>query len=251
MSYQQFKEQSRKILFITNLKKNLPSDELKERFIKNGKEKDFHDNFLFIDSNLNFVINNLYDLNHIIPKEFQTESYQNLKKQLKKLAKSKNSDKDFQDWIKNEIKDKFEPAFRKYITEKLNKKEKKKERRLELIKNDANYQWIGKLYPTIFTDEKTILFLSMDKFFLKNSTIIEPSYYCYQKLAKNSLIFIDEFDATKERILNQIIENGKKHKIDLINLFLNIHNHLQNTKFPEFLLKDSEARQRYSKLRRI
>lgn len=245
-NYQVFKEKSRKIIFITNLKKNLPYSDLEKRFTDHDRENEYQENVLFIDSNLDFVIKNLLDLDQEIPKQFKTESYQNLKKQLEKLAKSKNSDKDFQDWLKAEIKDKYEPAFRKSIESKLNEKSKKKQKRLDLIKNDRDYQWIGKLYPTVFTDEKTILFMSMDKFFLKNSTIIEPSYYCYQKLAKNALIFIDEFDATKDNILNQIINSGKKHKIDLINLFLNIHNHLKNTEFPEFLLQESEARQKYS-----
>ncbi len=244
--YQTFKEKGRKIIFITNLKKNLPSDELKQRFIDQGRENEYEENVLFIDSNLDFVIKNLRNLDQEIPKQFKTESYQNLKKQLEKLAKSKNSDKDFQDWLKGEIREKYEPAFRKSITEKLNEKSKKKQQRLDLIKHDRDYQWIGKLYPTVFTDEKTILFMSMDKFFVKNSTIIEPAYYCYQNLAKNALIFIDEFDATKDTILNQIINSGKKHKIDLINLFLNIHNHLKNTEFPEFLLQESEARKKDS-----
>lgn len=245
-NYEKFKENSRKIIFITNLKKNLSSDKLKQRFNEGSKEKDFEQNFLFIDSNLDYVIKRLLDLDQEIPKEFKTESYQNLKRQLEKLSNLKNSDKEFQDWLKTEIREKFEPAFRKNITEKLKEKSKKKQNILELIKDNSDYQWIGKLYPTVFTDERTILFMSMDKFFLKNSTIIEPSYYCYQRLAKNSLIFIDEFDATKDTILKQIINSGRKHKIDLINLFLNIHNHLKNTEFPEFLLKESEARQKYS-----
>lgn len=86
--------------------------------------------------------------------------------------------------------------------------------------------------------------MSMDKFLVKNSTLIEPAYYCYQELTENSLIFIDEFDATKDTILNQIIEKGTENPIDLITLFSNIHNNLNGRKFPSFILKDSLVRKR-------
>ncbi|CAA9892666.1 conserved hypothetical protein [Candidatus Methylobacter favarea] len=62
------------------------------------------------------------------------------------------------------------------------------------------------------------------------------------RITDNSLIFIDEFDATKENILNIIIESGMKHRINLLDLFLNIHNHLMQNECPESLLQESEYR---------
>ncbi|WP_017296086.1 hypothetical protein [Geminocystis herdmanii] len=249
-NYQEFKAQKRKFIFITNLKKNLPYQDLQKRFIRDHRESEYEENVLFINSNLDFVIDNLLNLEYEIPEDFKnSKKYQNLTKQIKKLQQIKEAkqfDSEFQQWIKDKIKDEYEPSFRYEIIEKLKQKCKKKEGGLELIKNDRNYQWIGKLYPTVFTDERTVLFMSMDKFLLKNSTLVEPAYYCFDRLAKNALIFIDEFDATKDTILNQIIDAGNKHKIDLINLFLNIHNHLKNTEFPESLLKDSEKRDKSS-----
>lgn len=246
-NYQQFKAQGRKIIFITNLKKNLPYQDLEKRFIQNNKNKEYQENVLFINSNLDFVLDNLLNLEYEIPKDFKkSENYKNLTKQIKQLQESTKLDSEFQQWIKDEIKDKYEPSFRYEIIETLEQKCKKKETRLELIKNDRNYQWIGKLYPTVFTDNRTILFLSMDKFFLKNSTLIEPPYYCYDKLAKNSLVFIDEFDTTKDTILNRIIEEGSKHKIDLISLFSNIYNNIHNSEFPKYFLEESEKRQKLS-----
>ncbi|WP_373479132.1 hypothetical protein [Geminocystis sp.] len=246
-NYPQFKAQGRKIIFITNLKKNLPYQDLEKRFIRDNREKEYQENVLFINSNLDFVLDNLLNLEYEIPENFKkSENYKNLTKQIKQLQKSTKLDSEFQQWIKDKIKDEYEPSFRYEIVEKLKQKCKNKERRLELIKNDRNYQWIGKLYPTVFTDEKTVLFLSIDKFFLKNSTLIEPPYYCYNKLAKNSLVFIDEFDTTKDTILNRIIEEGNKHKIDLISLFSNIHNNINNSEFPKNLLEESEKRQKLS-----
>jgi hypothetical protein len=56
----------------------------------------------------------------------------------------------------------------------------------------------------------------MDKFVHKNTTIIEDSYYFHEKFIDNSLIFIDEFDATKERVLKNIIDSGLRHRVDLL-----------------------------------
>lgn len=110
---------------------------------------------------------------------------------------------------------------------------------MKAIKNDPNYQWIGELYPAVFTDYKTVFFLSMDKFLVKNSTIVEPSYYFSEKFINKALIFIDEFDATKEVVLKTIIESGLKDKVDLLDLFLNIHNHLIPSESSELLIKES------------
>ncbi|MBD2387057.1 hypothetical protein [Cylindrospermum sp. FACHB-282] len=110
---------------------------------------------------------------------------------------------------------------------KLKENFKTKQERIQAIKNNPDYQWIEKLYPAVFTDEKTILFLTIDKFIVKNTTLIEPSYYFHERLNKNPLIFIDEFDTTKEAILNNIIESGLQYQVDLLDLFLNIHNHLK------------------------
>lgn len=45
--YEEFAAQNRKILFITNLKKNLPIQDFKERFIANQKEEEFDQHVLF------------------------------------------------------------------------------------------------------------------------------------------------------------------------------------------------------------
>lgn len=58
-NYEEFAAQNRKILFITNLKKNLPIDELKERFIAGVNENEFYKYVLFIDSNIDTVLKNI------------------------------------------------------------------------------------------------------------------------------------------------------------------------------------------------
>jgi hypothetical protein len=56
-------------------------------------------------------------------------------------------------------------------------------------------------------------------------------------LIDGSLIFIDEFDATKENVLKSIIKSGLDSRADLLDLFLNIHNHLMENECPEILLQ--------------
>ena len=78
--------------------------------------------------------------------------------------------------------------------------------RIYAIKTDEKWQWLGELYPAVFTSDKQIIFMSMDKFLARNATIVEPSYMFYNsKIIDNAVIFIDEFDATKETILRNII----------------------------------------------
>lgn len=245
-NYKEFADNNRKIIFLTNLKKNLVFEDLKKRFIADGNEDDYDKYVLFIDSNFESVIKNFIDIDDEIPDEFKNkESYKNLKSYIE-LYNSSKLPKKAQDTFKEQIRKAYEPAFRGDIQAILKERFPSKEARLQAIKDkkEYQYQWIGKLYPAVFTDEKTVLFLSMDKFIVKNSTLIEPSYYFYERLNKipfkDSLIFIDEFDSTKERILNNIIESGLQRKIDFIDLFLSIHNHLAKLKDSEDLTKCSK-----------
>ena len=85
----------------------------------------------------------------------------------------------------------------------------------------------------------------MDKFLSKNTTIVEPSYMFYNSdIIKNAVIFIDEFDATKETILKKIIDNGLRDKVDYIELFKDIHASLHTDDFPTVLTTPSKERQK-------
>ncbi|WP_445629325.1 hypothetical protein [Nostoc sp. DSM 114167] len=244
-NYKEFVKQERKILFITNLKKNLPTDELKKLFIENGDEEDFEKYFLFINSNVDTVINRLLEIDNQIPEQFKNEIYLELKKDIE-LLKNEQVPSSFKEKIKIDIRKNVEPAFRDIIQKTLTKNFQTKKARFLAIKNNQDYQWIGELYPAVFTDEKTILFLSIDKFVAQNSTLVEPSYYFYERLINESVIFIDEFDTTKDAVLKNIIQSGLRHRVDLIDLFLNIHNHLMQTECPEVLVQESKWRKKKS-----
>lgn len=244
-NYKEFASQKRKIIFITNLKKNLPIEELRKQFTADGNRDDFENYVLFIDSNSQSIINNLLVVENEIPEQFKTENYLRLKSYIE-ICKNSQFPQSIKSTFKKEIREDIEPAFREFIKRTLNENFKTKKARLSAIKNNQEYQWIGKLYPAVFTDEKTVLFLSVDKFISKNTTLVEPSYYFYERLINKSVIFIDEFDTTKESILNNIIKSGLRHRVDLLDLFLNIHNHLMQNECPEGLLKESKWRKQKS-----
>ena len=103
-----------------------------------------------------------------------------------------------------------------------------------------------KLYPAVFTRHKQIIFMSMNKFLVRNDPIVEPSYLFYTSdIINNAIIFIDRFNTRKETILNNIIENGLKDKIDHIELFKNIHSALHVNDFPKILAIKQSKHQNY------
>jgi hypothetical protein len=188
--YRDFAEQKRKIFFITNLKKNLPFLELKERFKADNAEDDYDKYVIFINSNSESVINNLLSVDSQIPEQFKVKSYLDLKSYVETLENSERMDKKVKIALSEQIRKELEPDFRKFITNQLNQEFKTKVERLDAVKTNPDYQWIGNLYPAVFTDEKTIIFLSIDKFVRKNTPIIESSYYFQKRLIDGSLIFI-------------------------------------------------------------
>ncbi len=240
--FRTFAASGRRILFVTNLKKNLPHGELRKRFEADGVEDDYHRHVLFIDSNSDSAIKHLPSVDAQIPASFRTESYSRLKSYIETLKDGNKLPQAVKETLKAKIRKELEPGFRRFVTEYLLRKFKTKRERLATVRNNPDHQWIGRLYPSVFTDEKTVLFLSMDKFARKNSTLVEPSYYFHERLVENAVVFIDEFDSTKDTILKNIIESGMRHRVKLLDLFLNIHNHLMQNECPMGLLRESQRR---------
>lgn len=120
-NYQEFAQQNRKIIFITSLKKNLPINEFKNRFIADGQPEEFTNHVLFIDSNTHTLKNNLLKIANKIPEQFQTENYKKLKSHIETIENNKLP-KTVQDILEKEIDQCLEPRFRQSIESKLNEK---------------------------------------------------------------------------------------------------------------------------------
>ena len=240
----------RKFFFVTTQKKNLPQNELKERFKKDGKLNTFYEKFLFIDSNIDAIISGYDDdVENIIPEELKKlDEFKKFSDAVKMLKKYKNN-QGYSDLrsvvgpLTDELRSKSEPNFRKAVEKMLSHEAKNIKEKLDLIHTSKKWQWVGKLYPGVFLSERQIIFLSMDKFLLRNATPLEPSYLFYNsRYMDRAIVFIDEFDATKDTILKSLINNSLQGKVDYIYLFTNIYNALMTKRFPASMTKPSSQR---------
>ncbi|MDE5715114.1 MAG: hypothetical protein K2I42_03175, partial [Anaeroplasmataceae bacterium] len=109
-----------------------------------------------------------------------------------------------------------------------------------------NNKWIAELYPACKLKEENIkvVLSSTKKFFSPIDTFSRMPFYIYnnEALTEDSITFIDEFDTTKETLLDQIIEDGLKFDIDIFALFLNIYYSLTSLSFPVTLMRISDYR---------
>ena len=243
----------RKVFFITSLKKNLPIDDLKEKMKAKGLPETSMDKVINLKSNVDMVLQ-AHKTNQLIFKRVPDEvkrsnEFKKFKDDIEFLNSNLNN-KSLKDSIRDNFARNNEVTFRKYVQNILQKKFPSFNDRIYAIKTDSNWQWVGILYPSVFTREKQVIFLSMDKFICPHSTIVEKTYTFYNNnIIKNAVVFIDEFDATKETILKKIISDGLKEKIDYIALFNRIYDVLQRKAFPEKLFIASKERKNgeYSK----
>ncbi len=242
--------QDRKYIFVTTLKKNLPHEDIMRKFELDGHKELYKEKVLVIDSNMDSVINGWSpEVEKSIPYEIKkTDEYKVFESNLnfvKKQREEKSSVlREFLSDIESNLREKSEPKFRRMISDLLGKEYTTVEKKLMAIKTNSKWQWIGKLYPAVFTKDRQILFMSMDKFLSRNTTIVEPSYMFYNSdVIKNAVIFIDEFDATKDTILKNIIENGLRDRVNYVELFKDIYSALQTDSFPRLLTTPSKERQ--------
>lgn len=233
-NYKEFKRQGRKILFITNLKKNLPYEDLKKYL----SPEEYEENVLFLNSNAGMLQEHFNDIDGDENCSFLSK--QDCYKKFKEYNNDwKSVSPSVRELIKEEILTELEPAIRKQIVEHLDEElPSSLNDKFSELKSNPKYQWIIDLYPSVFTEEKTIIFMSIDKYFLKTATLVKKAFYTYEQLSQDSLIFIDEFDSSKKSILNRIVE--KKNIIDVVELFTQIYTHLSLNEFPQYLLKAAD-----------
>lgn len=234
----------RKIIYLTTLNKNVIDTELQEAF---GDEELYSKNVLHIRANLDEVIEKLPTMD--IPSSFRNEQYFNLKESIgryceqeKRKSEGKKVDDVYLDILRKEAFE-AERAFRGSLGKELNRRFKQdkddkkgaqlKERKLEAIRYKKEYRWIGELYPAVFTDDHQVLLMSVSKFIMKNSTIVERSYpFLEADFIKDAVIFIDEFDSTKEMILHSLIQSALRLNQEYISLFRLIANGLSYDTMP-------------------
>lgn len=251
----------KKIFFVTTLLKNLPEDELKKRFERSGNLPLFKETFLRIEANVDSVCHffasqdkEVSKHRESIPNDIrQSDEFKKLKSDVdwinKNLISKSLDDRKYAARIKTDMQQHSERDFRFYLERKLSDTFKTAKERKEAVLSDDKWKWVADMYPAALTIDKKIIFLSINKFLARNNTIVEPSYLFYNNdIIKNSIIFIDEFDATKDTMLGAIIENAIRGKQDTLELFRDIYNALNSEMrtFPAALTIESE----YNKKRR-
>lgn len=85
--------------------------------------------------------------------------------------------------------------------------------------------------------------MSVDKFLMRNDTIVGRSYTIFDSpIVKGSVIFIDEFDASKMTMENRLIQNNLDNLLDYLDSFERITKKLANmSEHPTDIYKMSES----------
>lgn len=219
--YKNYKKLDKKIFFITPLKKNLGYDDLMKKFLEDGREQDFQRDVLYIKSNMDMLCENFNEAYREMPNKIKNDKTTKHIRTLIKILDS-NISSDFKSEAMENLREEWEPNFRANLETYVifNEKGEKRtyEERLKFVEDENS--WIIKLYSSVMTEKAKIIFMTVDKFLARNSTIIKPSYTILSDdIVKDSLVFIDEFDSAKENMLNNIIKSSLNNKIGLLDLF--------------------------------
>ena len=177
---------------------------------------------IFLQSNLDMFEEHIDETKNFL--DDKITSLPSYKKLLRK-QRSDNLDAD-----EKEEKAKLESQFRSEL-HKLLVDEFKTRNPNELIlkiSNSETFRPLITLYPSIKSCEKTIFFLSMDKLYVGNTPIVETHYdFIRNKLMDNAVIFLDEFDSTKEKLLGKMINEAAGDAVDLPQLFRDINDKIR------------------------
>lgn len=228
----------KRIIFTTTLKKNLPVEKLRDYY-----KGDFDKEVLLLKSNVDSLID--FHANgglSKIPEKFKDDSFYKMVKRLGHLktlqAKKEKSSDDFE--FIQELKERVnedEQVFRKHIRSILRENFRTSVEQRRAIKKKSEFQWIGKLYPYIFIDEKKVIFMSMRKFLSGLSPLAgSGNSLLTEEFLNGAILFIDEYDATKKDVKDEIIEEQLRERLDLVRVFRSVHSTLHSERFSNDLL---------------
>lgn len=228
----------KKIIFTTTLKKNLPVEKLKDYY-----KGDFDKEVLLLKSNVDSLID--FHANgglSKIPEKFKDDAFFKMVKRLDHLktlqAKKEKSSDDFE--FIQELKEhanEDEQVFRKHIRSILRENFRTSVEQKKAIKKRSEFQWIGELYPYIFIDDKKVIFMSMRKLLSGLSPLAgSGNSLLTEEFLNGSILFIDEYDATKKDVKDEIIEEQLRERLDLIRVFRSVHSALHSERFSNDLL---------------
>lgn len=220
-----YKHFGQHFIFITSNLNNLPMEDLEKAF-----GDDFKNQVIRVESIVDNIVHNFDET--IIPEVYKkNESYKGLVNCLKNYEyQAKNIQRELDngktpivgvlkyfEQSKEELM-KADSLFRKEIRMNLMRSglsELSLEERKAVMK--SKYKWLNVLYPAMFVEDYKVICMSVKRFF----TFIDPIYmkkyrFSESKIIDNSVLFIDEVDATKNEINNIILENSLNSTVEFI-----------------------------------
>lgn len=220
------------VLFVTNLLKNLPVEELRALYEQDGKGEQFEKEVLVLASTASCVEEAI--LTEKIPAEFQGEAYQALyaacEKKNRYQQKDDEASREMVRYLDEQIRLKLELSFRHELEAHFQKRFPQDiEARRDAVRCKKKYQWMAKFYPAIFWNEYKILLLSVKKLMARNTPLVESSFECLSdKMLTNRIVCIDEFDASRAVVLDSLIERALELRADYLQLFLQVYRGTKN-----------------------
>ena len=147
---------TRRVLFVTTLLKNLPTEDLRRAYEQDGRGDQFAKEVLALRSPADTVLDAIGQ--YEVPAAFQSDTYLGLEAACRKYrhyrAQSGDAAVELAKGLYDSIRTELEPAFRRELESRLRKKfpEGAQARRIA-IRNRKEYQWIAAFYPAVFWSE--------------------------------------------------------------------------------------------------
>ena len=222
----------RQIIVVTTLKKNLTG--LDDAYRRLGRADAYEEEVMFLDNLKEILKSNISLLagrDCTIPNYIANlHSFRELKNKVDLIL---NGEK-FQlpQEIQNKISleaNRFYLDLRKQIANAY-KEYNKLNHKIDLatIADEENYEWLFKLFPDLLIPRKKVLLMSFKK--LLDGRIYEKPSCAFMsaKFLKDKIIFIDEFDGTKQTIKDSLAEEQNENKVDFLQLYNTIYSGAQN-----------------------
>lgn len=222
----------RNIIVTSSQKKNLPLSELKEALESRGYGRLYDEQVLFLDSYIDLIRSNYRPwmedgIRKVIA---DPKAVADFFVAVSIMQADENGD------IAGLLRDKLsmaESGFRSsvkrhlrsaYLQKHDGKNRPGSEQLLSFVKKSTDWSWLPALYPQVLTSEKKVFFMSVDKFLMRNDTIVGGSSTVFDSgIVKGSIVFIDEFDASKMTMERRLIQNSLEGIRDYRDSFEKIH----------------------------
>lgn len=233
--YRNSKAGNKKQIFITNNIKNLSSEEMKALYKSDGREGCFKKEVLHVKSNVDFVLENLNEM-LAYPDKYKTDIYHKI---VNAINEYKNESGERKRQLHTFIREDLEPEFRRELKKLvLHDLPSKLEERQKIVSRSDEWAWLRTLYPTADIWNYSIFFMTVKKFIQVVDPIVDASFiFMNSDFTEDATIVIDEFDETKQVLLNEIVESAMKSKSNLLDSFRRIHSTLTNPRNVKIIQK--------------